>query len=455
MATQDDGARAGLLASFTGDPGRTLVRAPERYWTAAEILGAAEALRPRFLEGQGPIGIAFAQPGWIVAALLAAWSVGRRPVLLDPSLKREADVLRRLSPGIPMYADSETAGDEWQSVEEVLARSGSLPAVPPWLRLPTDDEPFVALLTSASTGDNKVIDKQGFQFYRQIEAMAAELTLPARARVLSFVPPFHILGCFYGLIWPLAQGHEAVAATGLAGSAMLEALLKYQPDFVVGTAAHYRFLVRAAPSEVSLRQSTVYVSSGAPLDPAVADAFAAKYGTAVRDFYGSTELGGVASRTWPAPYLPTPGVRWRVDTETGALYVMSPWGGGAQTTWVATGDAAEEEEEGFRLLGRLDHVVKVGGKRFSTVEVEQALRGMPGVAEAAAFPYARFGEPALAAAVVLERSAAADEHAVRTFLSGRLASYKLPRTVLFLTALPRGSHDKVDYHTLRGMVVAP
>ena len=107
------------------------------------------------------------------------------------------------------------------------------------------------------------------------------------------------------------------------------------------------------------------------------------------------------------------------------------------------------------MLGRLDHVVKVGGKRFSTVEVEQALRGMPGVAEAAAFPYARFGEPALAAAVVLERSAAADEHAVRTFLSGRLASYKLPRTVLFLTALPRGSHDKVDYHTLRGMVVAP
>jgi acyl-coenzyme A synthetase/AMP-(fatty) acid ligase len=330
-----------------------------------------------------------------------------------------------------------------------------LPAVPAWLRLPTDDEPFVALLTSASTGDNKVIDKQGFQFYRQIEALAAELTLPARARVLSFVPPFHILGCFYGLIWPLAQGNEAVAATGLAGGAMLEVLLKYQPDFVVGTATHYRFLVRAAPSEISLRQSTVYVSSGAPLDPAVADAFAAKYGTAVRDFYGSTELGGVASRTWPAPYRPTPGVKWRVDPETGALYVMSPWGGGAQTTWVATGDAAEEEEEGFRLLGRLDHVVKVGGKRFSTVEVEQALRGMPGVAEAAAFPYARFGEPALAAAVVLERSAAADEHAVRAFLSGRLASYKLPRTVLFLTALPRGSHDKVDYHTLRGMVVAP
>jgi acyl-coenzyme A synthetase/AMP-(fatty) acid ligase len=452
MASHPEGARAGLLASLTGDPGRTLVRACERGFTAGDLLGAAAALRPRFLDGQGPLGIAFAQPGWLMAALLAAWSARRRPVLLDPGLKREAEVLQRLSPGVPIYADQKPAADGRLLVADLLAASLPVGDPPAWLSLPVDGEPFAALLTSASMGENKVVEKQGFQLYRQIEALASVLTLPARARVLSFVPPFHLLGFFYGLILPLAQGSETIVAVELAGTAMLELLEKYQPDLVVGTATHYRFLVRAAPGERSLRPSTIYLSSGAPLDPAVAGAFAAQYGTAVRDFYGSTELGGVALRSWPAPYRPMPGVRWQVDAETGGLQVMSPWGGGAQEAWVSTDDAAEEEVDGFRLLGRLDHVVKVGGKRFSTLEVEQALRAMPRVAEAAVFPYARFGEPAIAAAVVLERSAAVDETVVRAFLAGRLADYKLPRTILFLPALPRGSHDKVDYQTLRGMV---
>ena len=454
MAVQDEGARAGLLATLTGDPGRTLASACERSWTAADIWGAAETLRLRFFGGPGPVGIAFGQPGWIVAALLAAWGARRLPVLFDPALKREADVLRRLYPGIPVYADREPATDGRELVGEALAASRPAAAVPAWLRLPADDEPFAALLTSASTGDNKVIEKRGFQLYRQIEALASVLSLSAPARVLSFVPPFHLLGFFYGLLLPLAQGGESIAAAELAGTAMLELLAKYQPDLVVGTATHYRFLVRAAPSEQPLRPTTVYLSSGAPLDPAVAGAFAAHYGTAVRDFYGSTELGGVAWRVWPAPYRPMPGVRWRVDPDTGALEVMSPWGGGAQSDWVATDDAADEEVDGFRLLGRLDHVVKVGGNRFSTVEVEAAVRAMPHVSEAAVFPYARFGEPAIAAALVIERAAPVDEIAVRAFLAERLASHKLPRTILFLTALPRGSHDKIDYQALRAMVGA-
>jgi fatty-acyl-CoA synthase len=152
-----------------------------------------------------------------------------------------------------------------------------------------------------------------------------------------------------------------------------------------------------------------------------------------------------------------PGVRWRIDAETAALEVMSPWAGGAPDAWLATDDAAEPEQDGseagFRLLGRRDHVVKVGGKRFSSVEVEQAVRTMPGVADAAVFPYPRFGEPALAAAIAPEPGTLLDEVAVRAFLAERLASYKLPRSILVLAALPRGSHDKVDYPALRALLL--
>ena len=328
--------------------------------------------------------------------------------------------------------------------------------MPAWLALPADDEPFAALLTSASTGENKVIDKQGCQIYRQAEALTSVLSLPASSRVLSFIPPYHLLGFFYGLILPLVLGGEIVVASELTGAAMVELLAKYRPDLVVGSATHYRFLVKAASTTKTpvLPSATLFLSSGAPLDPAVAEAFASRFGTPLRDFYGSTELGGVAFRVWPEPYRAMPGVRWRIDAETAGLAVMSPWAGGAEGVWLSTDDAAEPVgEDGFRLLGRLDYVVKVGGKRFSSVEVEQALRSMPGVAEAAVFPYLRFGEPAIAAILSPESGAVLDEVTARAFLAERLAVYKLPRTILVRAALPRGSHDKIDYQALRALVV--
>jgi acyl-coenzyme A synthetase/AMP-(fatty) acid ligase len=452
-APQKESAREGILASLVGDLGRTLVRTRERAWTAAEILGAAARLRPSFLDGMGPVGIAFAQPGWIVAALLAAWGTRRRPVLLDPGLRREAEVLWRERPDMRVLSDDVAPGDGRVALGELLAASAPVAEPPDWLTLPADDEPFASLLTSASTGDNKVIDKQGFQLYRQAEALASVLSLPAGGRVLSFVPPFHLLGFFYGLVLPLVEGAETVVATDLAGSAMLELLVKHRPGLVVGTATHYRFLVRAAVKSKVPRSATLFLSSGAPLDPTVAEAFATRFGTAVRDFYGTTELGGVALRAWPDHYRAMRGVRWRIDPDSGALEVMSPWGGGAPGAWLPTGDAAERAgDDGFRLLGRLDCVVKVGGKRFSTVEVEQALRALVGVGEAAVVSYQRFGEPALAAFIAPEPGQALDEVAVRAFLAERLASYKLPRTIVFLPALPRGSHDKIDYQALRGLV---
>jgi acyl-coenzyme A synthetase/AMP-(fatty) acid ligase len=453
MPPDEASARAGMRASLLGDPGRVLVRARERTWTAGEILGAAEVLRPLFLAGESPLGLAFRQPGWMLAALLASWGAGRRPLLFDPGLKREAEALGRLHPGIAIYTDADQADGHRTAVGQALAESLPLAAPPAWFRLPADDQPFASLLTSASTGDNKVIDKQGFQFYRQAEALASVLALPAGGCVLSFVPPFHLLGFFYGLVLPLAQGAETVVATELAGAPMLELLAKYGPDLVVGTATHYRFLVRAGSRAEVPRARTLFLSSGAPLDPTVAEAFAASFGTVVRDFYGSTELGGVAFRAWPDHYRAMRGVRWRIDEGSGALVVLSPWGGGEEGVWLATGDAAESAgDDGFRLLGRLDHVVKVGGKRFSTIEVEQSLRTMPGVAEAAVVTYQRFGEPALAAVIALYPKIMVEETAVRAFLAERLAAYKLPRSILMLPALPKGSHDKVDYRALRTLV---
>jgi hypothetical protein len=88
MAQKEESARARILASLTRDADRTLARDRSRAWTAGEILGAAAVLRPMFLEGEGPLGIAFTQPGWKVKVLSAS-----------PSHSRAGSWLRCLPPG--------------------------------------------------------------------------------------------------------------------------------------------------------------------------------------------------------------------------------------------------------------------------------------------------------------------------------------------------------------------
>lgn len=451
---QGDSSRLALLSSLTDDLSRTLVRDPRREWTAGQILGAAATLHPRFASGKGPIGIACAQPGWLLASLVAAWGANRPAILLDPGLKKELESLYRLFPGLPVFADRGEPGDGRVLISEELTQCVAATSVPSWLTVPGDDDPFAGLFTSGSEGGHKVIDKRGRQFYRQAAAIAELLALAPGCRVLSFVPGYHLLGFFYGIVLPLIARGQTVVATELTGVAMAQLLAKYTPDLAVGTATHYRFLVRApATASPAPSPKTRYLSSGAPLDPAAAEAFAARFGTPVREFYGSTELGGVAWRAWPEPYQAMPGVRWRIDAETGRLEVQSPWSGAAGETWVPTDDAAElSGDQRFTLLGRLSHMVKVGAKRFSSVEVEQALRAMPGVAEVAVVPYDRYGEQAIAAFIAAEPGVTLTDEAVRAFLAERLAAFKRPRTLCFLAQLPRGSHEKVDYAALRKLL---
>jgi acyl-coenzyme A synthetase/AMP-(fatty) acid ligase len=112
----------------------------------------------------------------------------------------------------------------------------------------------------------------------------------------------------------------------------------------------------------------------------------------------------------------------------------------------------------FRLLGRADSVVKIGGRRFSTGEIVQAALAAPGVAQAHALAYDRFGEAAIALFVVAANGtkapaacpalSAAD---VRNHLASRLAKFKIPRTIHVLPELPTRGIGKIDEAALRAL----
>jgi fatty-acyl-CoA synthase len=83
--------------------------------------------------------------------------------------------------------------------------------------------------------------------------------------------------------------------------------------------------------------------------------------------------------------------------------------------------------------GRLNDIIKTGGANVSPVEVDEVLATYPGVkvGRTVGVPHESLGEMVVAC-VVPHADAALDEDAVREFLKTRLASYKVPRRVLFV-----------------------
>ena len=113
--------------------------------------------------------------------------------------------------------------------------------------------------------------------------------------------------------------------------------------------------------------------------------------------------------------------------------------------WFRTGDTAVVENGVYRILGRTNiDILKTGGHKVSALEIEEALRKHPAIAECAVvgLPDPEWGER-VAAAVVLNDGDALDLPSLRTWAKELLAAYKLPSRFLVLDALPRNAMGKV------------
>ncbi|MFI7637978.1 hypothetical protein [Nonomuraea sp. NPDC049400] len=95
-------------------------------------------------------------------------------------------------------------------------------------------------------------------------------------------------------------------------------------------------------------------------------------------------------------------------------------------------------------------VIKSGGENVASREVEEAIYQHPAVAEAAVFgvPDEKWIE-AVTAAVVLREGAGVTEDELIAFLRERLASFKTPKRVVFVDALPKNASGKVLKRELR------
>ncbi|HUA27996.1 MAG TPA: long-chain-fatty-acid--CoA ligase [Streptosporangiaceae bacterium] len=119
--------------------------------------------------------------------------------------------------------------------------------------------------------------------------------------------------------------------------------------------------------------------------------------------------------------------------------------------WFHTGDAAVVHPDGYvEIRDRIKDVIISGGENISSVEVEGTLLRHPAVQEVAivGLPHERWGE-APQAFVVLRDGTETSEAELIAFVRDRLAHFKAPHGVTFVTELPKTATGKIQKFVLR------
>jgi benzoate-CoA ligase len=230
-----------------------------------------------------------------------------------------------------------------------------------------------------------------------------------------------------------------------------------------------------ARDAVALRLAS---SAGEALPAELGERFTAHFGVEIIDGIGSTEMlhiylsnrpGEVRYGTtgWPVPGY-TIELRGEdglpvADGETGDLYVQGPsaalmyWGNRDksrdtfQGVWTKSGDKYVRNGDGsYTYAGRSDDMLKVSGIYVSPFEVEATLVQHPAVLEAAVIGVDdENGLTRTKAYVVLKAGAKAAEDELKAFVKDRLAPYKYPRQIEFISELPKTATGKIQRFKLR------
>ena len=380
------------------------------------------------------------------AVAFAAALVRGQVSLLPPS--RAPEFLLRLA---GQYPDLYCLADEavgWCPLEAVRYRErlDPPPGEPAAPVLPAAQVAAIAF-TSGTTGAPTPHVKLWGALARGAvaEARALGLDRVPGATLVGTVPPQHMYG-FESTVLLALQNRLALHGDRpfYPGDVRAALMAIPAPRVLVTTPVHLRAL---ALDGTELPPLELILSATAPLPTDTAASAEARYGAPVREIFGFTEAGMVASRrTTEGPvWRLLPGVRLRADGE-------SFWAEGGHIPQPARFTDIVEviDAERFVVSGRTADLVNVAGKRASLAGLNAELLAIPGVVDGAFYlPEVEGGGVERVAALVV--APGLNARRLRAELRRRIDPAFLPRPLHLVDRLPRNATGKISIESLRAL----
>jgi len=423
-----------------------------------------------------------------LVAIATLWKRGFVPLLADADLSREeiGSLVRAFRPGFclldrradPEGGDAEPLGDSLAGLHAWIPPRRGAKSENGQGAAKKGDRPGAAIvrLTSGTTGRPRGIVVTADQLLADAGHIARTVGIRPQDTVVTAIPLGHAYGFTHVLMMLLLQGTRAVLLEQPLPALLIEALSAPGPLVLPATPYVFSLLLQSA-GKTAFKGLRLCVSAGALLPEELSRAFKERFGVPIRTFYGASECGGISfdrSREGIVPDgcvgAPLDGVEVTMrpepghDDGTGRVSVRS--GAVAECYYpdertdlapgrFLTSDLARIDAEGrIRLLGRVDRMINVGGRKVNPAEVEAVLRGVPGVRQAVVFGAAdRNRGQAVCACVVAARGLARE--AILAACALRLAPFKVPRHLEFVARIPTNSRGKTEYRALVSAVLPP
>lgn len=344
--------------------------------------------------------------------------------------------------------------------------------------------PGVILLTSGSTGHAKPCGLAWPALMHTARHVVAAHRLTEADCAFSPLPLFHINALVVAVLGSLLAGSRLVLAERFSASAFWGIIEAHDVTWVNAVPSILNVLAARTERPSAATRLRFIRSASAPLPEATRQAIETRFHTGVVETYGMTEA---ASQITASP-LPNEGARpgsvglphgielrvvdrhgaERLRGVRGMVEIRGPsvirpdwgpnsWVGRAlHDDWYPTGDLGRVDQDGFLYLeGRIRDIINRGGENIFPRELEEQLLAYPGVIDAAVVgrPHPILGEVPVAFVVPDPKRRLAEED-LRTWMTAKLARYKLPSQYIVLDELPKGRTGKTSRPLLRRLAAA-
>ena len=491
---------------------RPMLRCGERAFTAREVdrisARAAAALAAGGFGRGDRLAIYLQSVPEFVFAAIATWKLGGIVATVNPMYReRELDEVLRDSgarvlvceangslaatravaanAGVARVIDCGRDGERGDGWSELLASGEGVQATlsAPY---PSATDPATFIYTSGTTGPLKAAVSSHGQVACSAEVYRVWGKVGPSDTIVAIAPLVHVTGMIGYVALAMASAATLVLTHRFTPHAFRDAVRSHGGTFTIGPTTAFIALTEAAdvaPSD--LRTLDRPFSGGAPIPAAVVERYRRKFGHGILGIYGMTEATGPthmvpmgrAAPVDPASGalsvgLPVPGIECDIVADDGSvlppmqageIVIRGPqlaggyWQREAETRsaftpqGLRTGDIGFMDAEGWLyVIDRMKDQINASGFKVWPREVEDVLYEHAAVLECAVVGLRDdYRGETVGAYVALRAGQAATESELAAFCRERMAAYKVPRVIRFLTELPKTASGKVLRRALK------